>query len=70
MSPISGPVGEKSRLWAASPALLKMIVGTLVLAGGAYLMTRHSDHLIRYLPYAILLACPLLHGMHHRRHKH
>lgn len=48
---------------------LKLLAVTLGLAAGAYLLTRHLDHVGRYLPYLVLLACPLMHVLHHR-HRH
>lgn len=35
----------------------------------AYLLTRHSNHLWQLLPYGLLIACPLLHIVHHSRHR-
>lgn len=46
--------------------LLKMLVLTAILTGGAYLLTRHSEHTLRYLPFLILLACPIMHIFMHR----
>jgi len=34
----------------------------------AYLLTRHSSHVWQFLPFALLLACPVMHLMHHRHH--
>jgi DUF2933 family protein len=42
------------------------------LAVAAYLLvTEHQAHLsgvLNYLPYLLLLACPLMHAFHHGRH--
>jgi len=38
---------------------------TVVLAGVAWLLTRHTEHVVRYLPFVILLACPLMHVFGH-----
>ena len=43
---------------------------TLVLAGIAYLLTRHANHALQYLPLLVILACPLLHIFLHRGHRH
>lgn len=32
--------------------------------GAYYLITEHRAHLIDYLPYVLLLACPLMHLFH------
>ena len=33
-----------------------------------YLFTEHRAHVFQYLPFAILLACPLMHFFMHGRH--
>ena len=33
-----------------------------------YLLTEHRQHVIAYLPYLILAACPLMHVFMHRGH--
>ena len=39
--------------------------------GAYYLLTEHRAHVIDYLPYVLLLACPLMHLFHgHGGHKH
>jgi len=42
--------------------------------GVYYLVTEHREHLIDYLPYALLIACPLMHmfghGHRHGGHRH
>ena len=35
-----------------------------VLIAGYFLLTEHRAHVWQYLPYALLLACPLLHLFH------
>lgn len=42
---------------------------------GYFLLTEHRAHVIQFLPYAFLLACPLMHlfmhkGHNHRHHQH
>lgn len=46
----------------------KWAVWCLVLIGGLYLITEHRAHLLGALPYALLLACPLMHMFMHRHH--
>ena len=43
---------------------------TIAAAGAAWILTRHANHALRLLPYALLLACPLMHVAHHGRHRH
>ena len=42
--------------------------------GAFYLLTAHRAHLIDYLPFLLLMACPLMHLFHrhggHGRHDH
>lgn len=40
------------------------------LVGAYYLVTEHRQHLVDYLPYLLLLACPLLHLFGHGGHQH
>lgn len=46
----------------------KLIAFSAAAAGLAYLLTRHQGHVWQWLPYLVLLACPLMHVFHHRRH--
>ncbi len=43
--------------------------GFLALAG-VLLLTEHRAHLLGFLPFLILLACPLLHYFMHGNHAH
>ena len=43
--------------------LVAAVAGLLVLTG-------HGPHAIGYLPYAFLLACPLMHMFMHKGHHH
>ena len=38
--------------------------------GAFYLVTEHRAHLFDYLPYVLLLACPLMHIFGHRHGAH
>jgi hypothetical protein len=43
------------------------------IAGAAalsYLIVMHRPHLLGWLPYLIILACPLMHFFMHRGHRH
>ena len=47
--------------------------GFLVIAG-YFVITEHRAHAIQFLPYVLLLACPLMHLLHghggHEKHDH
>jgi hypothetical protein len=58
---------EPPAFWR-SPAGLTWLVA--VAAGGFYLVTEHTAHLLGALPYLILLACPLMHVFMHRGRGH
>lgn len=55
-----GPAGGRGR-W--------VFWGFLLIAG-YFLVTEHRAHAIEFLPIVLLLACPLLHLMHHRPGAH
>lgn len=39
-----------------------------LLVAGYFLITEHRAHVVPYLPFLLLLACPLMHLFHHRGH--
>lgn len=39
-----------------------------ILIIGYFLLTEHRAHVIQFLPYLLLLACPLMHFFMHRGH--
>ncbi|MBI3041747.1 MAG: DUF2933 domain-containing protein [Betaproteobacteria bacterium] len=41
-----------------------------VLVAAYFLITGHRAHAIEFLPFALVLACPLLHLFMHRGHGH
>ena len=51
-----------------------LALGCLALAAGYFLVMRHWQHVVEFLPYVILLVCPLMHvfGGHggHKGHHH
>jgi len=51
-----------------SPAGLTLLVATAF--GGFLLFTEHRAHVLGVLPYAFLLACPLMHRFMHHGHHH
>lgn len=44
-------------------------LGFLAIAG-YFLLTEHRAHVLPYLPFLLLLACPLMHLFMHRGHGH
>lgn len=46
------------------------VVLVCVLAVGYWVFTYHAEHALGYLPYAILLLCPLMHIFMHGGHGH
>lgn len=38
-----------------------------VFVAGFFLITEHRAHAIQYLPYLLVLACPLMHFFHRQR---
>jgi len=51
-----------------SPAGLTLLVAAAV--GGFLLFTEHRAHVLGLMPYAFLLACPLMHMFMHHGHRH
>ena len=47
---------------------LRWSLALLAIAATAYLIAEHRPHLGAFLPYAILLACPLMHLFMHGGH--
>jgi hypothetical protein len=56
----------ESRGWFASRANLVML-GFLAIAG-YFLVTEHWAHIVPFLPWLFLLACPLMHIFMHGGH--
>lgn len=50
--------------------LLRWAVWSLGAAALGYLIIEHRPHLFGWLPYLIILACPLMHFFMHRGHHH
>lgn len=44
-----------------------VLIGFLVVAG-YFLVTEHRAHVVPYLPYLLILACPLMHIFMHGGH--
>lgn len=41
-----------------------------ILIIGYFVLSEHRAHVVQFLPYIFLLACPLMHIFMHRGHKH
>jgi hypothetical protein len=48
--------------------LTKLAIIALIVAAVYLLLTDHEAHILRVLPYLLLLACPVLHLLMHGRH--
>lgn len=58
----SGVVAPQKRRW---PLSRWIFIGFAIVAG-YYLVTEHTAHVFTLLPFALILACPLMHVfMHH-----
>ena len=52
--------------WLRSPTGLALVAFLAI--AGFYLVTEHTAHVFGFLPYALLLLCPLLHLFMHGGH--
>lgn len=59
---------QKQPAWWKTPTGIAAIF--FFAAGAYFLLTEHTAHVVPYLPWLILLACPLMHIFHHGGHKH
>jgi hypothetical protein len=60
---------DRERSWWRSPVGI-VTLGFLAVAG-YFLITEHAAHIIPFLPWLLLAACPLMHPfMHHGSHSH
>jgi hypothetical protein len=55
-----------TRAWYRDPTKLA-VLGILAIAA-YFLIAEHRTHVLPYLPYLLLLACPFLHLFMHRGH--
>ena len=62
----SGPGAEQR----AGGSRTKIVFAILLAIGAFFLLTEHRAHVFGYLPFILLLACPLLHMFHHGGHAH
>ena len=57
---------SQARSWLSSPVGL-VLCGFLIIAA-FFLFTEHRAHVLGILPYVLLLLCPILHLLMHRKH--
>lgn len=53
--------------WRSRHALGLLVIGAVA---GYFLLTEHLAHVVGFLPYLLLLACPLMHLFMHHGHGH
>lgn len=58
---------EPPAFWRSRGGVALLIVAAI---GGFLLFTEHRAHVLGFLPYAFLLACPLMHLFMHHGHGH
>lgn len=58
---------RKSPQWNGWPRANIVLIAFMAIAG-FYLITEHGAHVFGYLPFLLLLACPLLHMFMHGGH--
>ncbi|RQP27724.1 DUF2933 domain-containing protein [Burkholderia ubonensis] len=47
-----------------------IVLIAFIAIGGFYLVTEHRAHLLGWLPFLFILACPLMHLFMHHGHEH
>jgi hypothetical protein len=62
-----GPV-RSAPLANGGSSRTKIVFAVLLAIAAFFLLTEHRAHVFGYLPYLLLLACPLLHIFHHGGH--
>ena len=48
--------------------IVNWLIGGLVVIAGYFLITEHRAHVVPYLPFLLLAACPFMHFFMHRHH--
>ena len=58
--------GQRRGGWLRSRT--NWVLAGFLAVGAFFLLTEHRAHLLGFLPFLIVLACPLMHLFHHRGH--
>ncbi len=58
---------EAPPFWRSRGGVALLVVAAV---GGFLLFTEHRAHVLGFLPFALLLACPLMHVFMHHGHHH
>ena len=58
---------EPPPFWRSRAGVALLVVAAV---GGFLLFTEHRAHVLGVLPFAFLLACPLMHVFMHHGHRH
>lgn len=61
--------GDKHNTDPSSGFVGKMVLCFFIVSISYFLVMEHWAHLVPYLPYFILVLCPLMHFFHHREHR-
>jgi hypothetical protein len=56
---------QEQSFWRSRSGLVFIAFG---IVAAIYLLFEHTAHVIQYLPYGIILLCPLMHVFMHGRH--
>lgn len=59
---------NKSFNWLNNLSWIYLLIIGMSLTGGYFLWERYQEQLFSYLPYMILLLCPLMHVFMHKGH--
>jgi DUF2933 family protein len=60
----SAETDDRYRTWS------RYVFFGFVAVAAYLLLEEHRAHLIAFVPYILLAACPLMHLLHHRGHRH
>ncbi|MEJ8826962.1 DUF2933 domain-containing protein [Variovorax humicola] len=58
---------NEPRFWRSPSGIVLPVVA---LVGGFFLLLEHRAHLLGWLPFLLILACPLMHVFMHHGHHH
>ena len=52
------------------PSRANIVLVAFIAIGGLYLVTEHRAHLLGWLPFLLILSCPLMYLSMHHGHEH